>query len=232
MYGIGTGSGDRDEMVVFVEPPHIALGLDGYETIVRRSKPEGVRSEAGDLDIVAHTLRKFVRLAAGGNPSILAMLWCPEAAVMGRDIRGDELRQMRERFSTKRSVRAFLGYLREQRERMTGERGQKKVKRPELVAAMGYDGKYAGHALRLGFQGLRLVQTGGLSPIISERERMAILDVRNGVTSEADALNTIATLEELMEGNLLSCDLPESVDRDYLSRWTADAYRAKWETMR
>ena len=100
MYGIGTGTDDRDEMVVFVEPPHIALGLDGYETIVRRSKAEGVRSEAGDLDVVAHTLRKFVRLAAGGNPSILAALWCPDSAVMAIGSAGAELRRERDVFST------------------------------------------------------------------------------------------------------------------------------------
>lgn len=231
MYGIGTGTDDRDEMVVFVEPPHVALGLDGYETIVRRSKAEGVRSEAGDLDVVAHTLRKFVRLAAKGNPSILAALWCPDAAVMAMDTTGLDLRTIRGRFSTKQSVRAFLGYIREQRERMTGERGQKKVKRPELVELYSFDTKYAGHALRLGYQGLRMALTGGLDPILSDNERIDVLLVRTGGVSEATAIAKIAELESLIESYLPTCDLPESADREYLSRWAANAYRWKWDNL-
>ena len=231
MYGIGTGTDDRDEMVVFVEPPHVALGLDGYETIVRRSKAEGVRSEAGDLDVVAHTLRKFVRLAAKGNPSILAALWCPDASVMAMDTTGLDLRTIRGRFSTKQGVRAFLGYIREQRERMTGERGQKKVKRPELVEAYGYDTKYAGHALRLGYQGLRLAMTGGLDPILSPAEREHVLAVRRGQSPESAALSSIEYLALNIESALRTCPLPESADREYLSRWTANAYRWKWDTL-
>ena len=42
---------------------------------------------------------------------------------------------------------------------MTGQAGAH-TNRPELVAAHGYDTKYAMHALRLGLQGIELLTTG------------------------------------------------------------------------
>ena len=35
-----------------------------------------------------------------------------------------------------------------------------RVNRPELIAAHGYDTKYAGHVLRLGYQGIEFLETG------------------------------------------------------------------------
>src|ERR1051326_4883841 len=78
------GQDDRDEMAVFVEPPEYLLGLArargirggmyGFEHFVARTQPEGVRSGPGDLDLVAYSLRKYVRLALKGHPTILLLL--------------------------------------------------------------------------------------------------------------------------------------------------------------
>ena len=62
---------------------------------------------------------------------------------------------------SRRAGRGYLGYLHGQKERLLGARGQKRVNRPELVEAHGYDTKYAMHAARLGYQGLELLETGG-----------------------------------------------------------------------
>ena len=78
------GQDDRDEMAVFVEPPEYLVGLArargirgglyGFEHYVERTQPEGVRSGPGDLDLVAYSLRKYVRLALKGHPTILLLL--------------------------------------------------------------------------------------------------------------------------------------------------------------
>ena len=75
------GQDDRDEMAVFVEPPEYLLGLArargirgglyGFEHYVERTQPEGMRSGPGDLDLVAYSVRKYVRLALKGHPTIL-----------------------------------------------------------------------------------------------------------------------------------------------------------------
>jgi hypothetical protein len=59
-------------------------------------------------------------------------------------------------------------------------RGQRRVNRPELVEAHGYDTKYAMHALRLGYQGLELLEAGRVTLPMSERERSTVMAVRLG----------------------------------------------------
>jgi hypothetical protein len=78
------GTDDRDEMGVCIEPPEYVIGLRSFETWVERTKPEGVRSEAGDLDLVVHSLRKFSRLALKGNPTVLLLLFVPPEQLIVR----------------------------------------------------------------------------------------------------------------------------------------------------
>ena len=97
------GQDDRDEMAVFVEPPEFLLGLArapgirgglyGFEHYVERTQPEGARSGPGDLDLVAYSLRKYVRLALKGHPTILLLLFVPDELLLvetelGRRLRG------------------------------------------------------------------------------------------------------------------------------------------------
>ena len=79
-------------MAVYVEPPEFLLGLArargirgglyGFEHYVERTQPEGVRSGPGDLDLVAYCLRKYVRLALKGHPTILLPLFAPRGLVL------------------------------------------------------------------------------------------------------------------------------------------------------
>src|SRR5436309_13108180 len=98
-HGTGLPGGeDHDEMGVVIEPPEAVLGLDprGFATVMQRTQPEGVRSGPGDTDRTLHSLRRFVRLAAGGNPSILMSFWAP---VIYSTEQGDELRASAKRSS-------------------------------------------------------------------------------------------------------------------------------------
>ena len=84
------GQDDRDEMAVYVEPPEYLVGLRrvpqirgglyGFEHYVERTQPEGVRSGPGDLDLVAYSLRKYVRLALKGP----RRSWDASCAICGR----------------------------------------------------------------------------------------------------------------------------------------------------
>ena len=73
------GGDDHDETGVVVETAAQVLGLDesGFRTVMQRTQPDGVRSGPGDTDRTLHSLRRFVRMAAGGNPSVLMGLWAP-----------------------------------------------------------------------------------------------------------------------------------------------------------
>lgn len=77
------GVEDHDQLAVVVELPAQLLGLDedGFKTVMQRTQPEGSRSGPGDIDRTLHSLRRFVRMAAAGNPSILMAMWAPRGVL-------------------------------------------------------------------------------------------------------------------------------------------------------
>jgi uncharacterized protein len=232
------GQDDRDEMAVFIEPPEYLVGLGrargirgglyGFEHFVERTQSEGVRSGPGDLDLVAYSLRKYVRLALKGHPTILLLLFVPEDLILVKTELGDELRELRRAIVSKRAGRGYLGYLRGQRERLLGARGQKRVNRPELVEAHGYDTKYAMHAARLGYQGIELLETGRLSLPMAEPERSRAMAIRTGQRSFEEAVAEIDEVERLLAKALERTSLPPEPDRERVNAFLVDAYRRAW----
>jgi uncharacterized protein len=233
------GQDDRDEMAVFVEPPEFLLGLRrargirgglyGFEHYVERTQPEGVRSGPGDLDLVAYSLRKYVRLALKGHPTILLLLFLPDELVHVETELGRKLRALRPALVSAQAGRGYLGYLRGQKERLLGARGQKRVNRPELVDAHGFDTKYAMHAARLGYQGLELVQTGVLTLPMREPERSRVMAIRTGDSTFAEAIAEIDEVERQLAAALASSPLPAEPDRATVDAFLVDAYRRAWE---
>jgi predicted nucleotidyltransferase len=232
------GQDDRDEMAVFIEPPEYLLGLRlarksgvrtpyRFEHWVERTQPEGARSGPGDLD-VAYSLRKYVRLALKGHPTVLLLLFVPDELTLVETELGRRLRQLRPAIISKRAGRGYLGYLRGQKERLIGTRGQKRVNRPELVEAHGYDTKYAMHALRLGYQGVELLETGRVTLPIPESGRSRVMAVRRGERSFDEVLAEIDEVEQRLEAALEQTALPDSPDDDAVNAFLVDAYRQAW----
>lgn len=226
--GLETGSGDRDEMGVLIEPPDYVLGLRHFENYVHRTQPEGVRSGPGDLDLTVYGLRKFCSLALKGNPSILLLFMVPDEKCVVLAPLGEQLRALAPAFASKKAGAAFLGYMEQQRKRLTGEIGQKNVKRPELVDAHGYDTKYAGHILRLGYQGIEYMQTGRFSVPTPVQHREFIRDVRFGRINKEDVLNTASLLEAGMKLALNNTQLPDLPDYARVNDFLIYAYGRQW----
>jgi hypothetical protein len=122
----------------------------------------------------------------------------------------------------------YLGYLQAQKQRLTGERGQKRVHRPELEAMYGFDTKYAMHMLRLGFQGVELLTTGSLSLPMQEPERSYLRDVRLGRISEQQCLTRATELERELSDLATTSLLPDAPDESRVAGWMVDAYRRRW----
>lgn len=186
------GTDDRDEMGVYVEPLDNVLGtfspLDSFQS---RTQPDGARSHVGDVDLMMYSLRHFMRLAASGNPSILVLFYTPQ--IIYANELGTYLKDVVPSFvlSQKAGWR-FLGYLNAQRDRMIGRGKKSRVpNRPELVEKFGYDTKYASHALRLGFQGVQLMENGLLKLPMWQSEQQVLLDMRTGKYSFDEALELI-----------------------------------------
>ena len=225
VHGIGVaGTDDRDELGVCVEPLEYVIGLRHFEQFVQRTQPQGVRSGPGDLDLTVYGLRKFCSLALKGNPSILLLFNVPDDKCSVLEQNGRKLRSLAWAFASKKAGSAFLGYMQQQRQRLTGERGQKNVKRPELVEQYGYDTKYAGHIIRLGFQGIDYMTAGAFPIPMPDEQRDTILAIRTGEMDESTALTLAGHLEADLKDAIDSTLLPDKPHYNVVNDFLIDTY--------
>lgn len=217
------GQDDRDEMAVFIEPPAYVCGLTPCDHYIYRDKPEGVRSEAGDLDLTMYSLRKFCRLAEQGNPSVVILLWLP--AHEAKTGLGARLVDLREAFISRDSGNRFLGYLVAQKMKMKGERNQT-VNRPELVEKYGFDTKFAMHALRLGFEGIEMLTARRITMPVAEPNLTILRGVRTGQYTLDQTLKMIDDAEMQLRELLKDCNWV--TDRERINAFMVAAHRDHW----
>lgn len=223
------GMDDRDEMGVCLEPPEYVLGLGQFHQWVSRDRGEGERSQPGDLDLVVYSLRKWARLALAGNPTVLLLLFAPkEFIVEMKEPWGQELQALAPAFVGRHVAKPFLGYLTAQRQRLLGERGQKRCKRPELEAEHGYDTKYAMHMLRLGFQGVELLETGRLEMPITDGRGSILRKVRAGELSLQEVLTRTGELEAMIKDLAENVPLPPGPDEAEVNEFLVRVYQEWW----
>ena len=103
-----------------------------------------------------------------------------------------------------------------------------RVNRPELVEAHGFDTKYAMHAVRLGYQGIELLQTGRLTLPLPEPTRSRVMAVRLGERSFDEVVEEIGEVEQRLEAALEQTALPDSPDDDAVNAFLVNAYRQAW----
>ena len=122
VHGVAVNDGleDLDLMAVVIEDVDEVLGFHPTDVWVNRDKPEGVRSEAGDIDRVAYGLRKYLGLALKSNPSILLALFCPDSHTRIITDEGRALRSLASCLVSKRAYEPYRGYMKEQHDRMGG----------------------------------------------------------------------------------------------------------------
>lgn len=225
------GTDDHDEMGVYIEPPEWVLGVKHHrEDYVWRTQPEGVRSGHGDTDLVLYSLRKYLRLAIKGNPTVMLPLFAPEESLVVVTPLGEELRGLRAAFMSRLAVERFLGYMRSQHERMLGQSKRNVPNRPELIEKYGWDVKYGSHALRLAYQGFEIASTGSLSLPLPAAERSRVLAVKRGEVGRAEVSSEISRLESAVRA-LLDDDrapLPDQADLARINSWAVDAQRRHW----
>jgi len=110
-----------------------------------------------------------------------------------------------------------------------GERGQKKVNRPELEERFGFDTKYAMHILRLGFQGVELLTTGRITLPMPETERAFTFATRKGEIPLQDVLTKAGDLERQIKDLLLDAPVPAEPARDKIQDWMLRMYFENWK---
>lgn len=224
-----SGQDDRDEMGICIEPRDYVIGLRHFETHVWRTQPEGVKSGPGDLDLTIHSLRKFMRLAAKGNPTIITLLYLPDEFVCEVDDWGRRLIEQRSIMLCRKAGASFLGYMTAQRERLEGIRGGRHGWRQHLVDTYGFDTKYAGHLIRLGYQGVEFMRTGVITLPMPQEQREEIVAIRTGQVDVNDVLTRSGLLERELKDLLDTSPLPEEPDYGAINAFLVDAYESVWD---
>jgi hypothetical protein len=232
-HGTGLAGGeDQDELGVVVESPAAVLGLaqEGFRTVMQRTQPEGSRSGPGDTDRTLYSLRRFLRLAASGNPSIMMSLWAP---VLHRTQEGDELRALGDAFVGRHIIPRYRGYMQSQAQRLLGVRGGGHGRRggggrEELVQQHGYDTKYAMHCARLGFQALELLDTRRLALPIEGEPAEWLRAVRRGEVPFAEWWTRVLDLDERLGGREADESISPGSERERIEAWSVDAHLRVW----
>lgn len=233
-HGIATsGQDDRDEMGICLEPMPLAWTTEPpfeqyiYRTAAEREGRQDAPSMPGDLDLTIYSLRKWARLALAGNPTVILPLF---GTPLSMNAHGSRLREMADAFASKQAIKKYLGYLAAQRERLNGTRGQKNVNRQNLVEKYGYDTKYAGHMVRLGYQGIEYAETGRLTLPMAEPMRSRILDIRQGRVTQADATEECLDVESKLTALLVTSPLPSHPDTTRVNKWMQETYLTTWHS--
>ncbi len=227
------GKDDRDEMGVCIEPAGMALSFTEFDQYIYRSAAEregkhDAPSQPGDLDLTIYSLKKFLRLAMQGNPQLVQLLFIPKNMQIVSSDLGDDLQGISSQIISKQAGCRYLGYLEAQRQRLLGERGQKKVNRPELEEKYGFDTKYAMHILRLGFQGVELMSTGKLTFPMSEVDRAFCYATRLGEVPLNDVLSKAGELERTIKDLIKDGPLAEKPNYALVEDWMVHTYLNKW----
>jgi predicted nucleotidyltransferase len=225
------GQDDEDLMGVAIEPIDWCAGLRKFEHYIWRTKPEGVRSGPGDTDLAVYSLRKWFKLALDGNPTVLLLMFSPELRV-SRAYFGNKIRQETPGMvASKEAGKRFLGYMTAQKKKLTGERSSH-TNRPELIAAHGYDTKFAMHCLRLGYQGIEYMKTGRLTLPIQDPYLRILREVRTGQWKLDDVIAMYDRLVSGLELAMIGSPLPDHPDREVANKWLVDIYQQYWDEHR
>jgi hypothetical protein len=202
----------------------------GRPTVMQRTQPERARSGPRDIDRTLHSLRRFVRLAASGNPSILMALWAP---VEDATREGRELQALGDAFVGRHVIPKYRGYMQLQAMRLLGLRGGGHGRRggggrEELIEAHGYDTKYAMHCARLGFQCIELMLTGKLVLPIEGEPADWLRAVRLGEVPFDDWWKRSLDLDTRLVDLEGDDSLPDGPDRARIEAWSTTTHLAMW----
>ncbi|MYS20301.1 hypothetical protein GA0115240_118123 [Streptomyces sp. DvalAA-14] len=148
-YGLARAGSDIDRLALFAAPTEDLHGLHAPKDSHVSTHP----------DRTLHEAAKWCRLALGGNPTAMELVWLPDELYEIRTPLGDELIGLRGSLLSARRVRdAYLGYasgqFRRLRDRADGTFGADTRNRTA---------KHARHLRRLCHQGYELYATGRLS---------------------------------------------------------------------
>lgn len=222
--GTATADSDHDYMGIYMESPEEVIGLDETDSKRVSDAKDGEKSAPGSSDTTYHTLRKFVKLAAGGNPTIGSILFLPEYKVLTDT--GRNLLEIRDAFVSKKAGQAYLGYM-DAQIKAFAETGRKN--RAELVEQYGYDIKFGYHAFRLGVQGSTMMGLGYPTIPLRGHPLDYAKKIRAGEVSKEELMVMLEKVRSGLRESIDNSKLPDYADKQRINQFLVDEYQWYWE---
>lgn len=213
---------DKDTMAVCVPSIEHYYGLAEYGS-------RGTREvKHGEWDIVVYESRKMVRLLAGGNPNVLALLWLTPNLYITITDAGRLLLDHRDLFVGRHVYKPFVGYATQQLYKMEhgAFNGYMGEKRKRLVEHHGYDTKNATHLIRLLRMGVEFLRDGVLNVDRGGYDARELLAIKHGEWSLERVKTEAARLFRRAEAAYDHCSLPGRPDRERVGRLAVEVVEA------
>lgn len=199
------------------------IGLDRDEHFVFTTGGKLGGNGPQDVDVCLYSLRKWVGMAAKGNPSALHFVFAKEAFSTPW---WDRVVKQRELLASKRHLMPFLKFADDQMERLCGRKGQKSIHRAALEQKHGYDTKYAMHVVRLYLEAKEYMETGAIT--LPNPNVDLLIAIRQGKYR----LSEIEKMGKRLEAEAIAAQatskLPDAVDLNAISRLITEVYMGFW----
>lgn len=207
-YGVSSDASDMDVYGWAIPPrddvfPHLRGEIPGFgkpkkrfevyqEHHVRDADALGGHGRTYDLTIFG--IVKFFALAMENNPNVIDSLFTPATCVLHATRVGTLVRENRRLFLHKGAWPRFKGYAYAQLHKMASK--EPRGKRAELVAAHGYDTKFAYHVVRLIGEVEQILTAGDID---LQRDNETLKAIRRGEWTEERLRHWFADKEAHLE---------------------------------
>lgn len=194
-YGTNTSASDKDYKGICIPPIDYYLGLESFNEY-NKTGGKNFRNTKEDVDVSILHINKFVKDAMLGVPNNIEMLFIESDKYSTLKPAGTELIEHRHLFLSKQVTAKFGGFAYSQMKRMQFKKSNGSG-RQDLVSSFGYDTKFFMHSIRLLTSAIEILETNDFHTYRPNRD--FLLDCRNGVYSESEALAFIEHYDDLLK---------------------------------
>jgi uncharacterized protein len=224
-YGVESDDSDVDVYGWAIPPkedafPHLRGEIPGFGRQAPRfaqfqehhvCDPDALAGRGRTYDLTVFGVVKFFALAMDNNPNVIDSLFTPATCVLHSTRVGNLVRENRRLFLHRGAWPKFKGYAYSQLHKLAIK--DPKGKRAELVAAHGYDTKFAYHVVRLLGEVEQVLVEGDID---LQRDNERLKAIRRGEWTEARLRRWAADKEADLERAYAASTLPPTPEEDKL----------------
>jgi predicted nucleotidyltransferase len=221
LYGFDTEESDYDFKGFCLSTIPQLLGLERFEQQeYTNGRPDGPTKEEG----VLHSISQYLHLGVMKcNPTVLEFAFVrPEFYIHTTELGLEVAKFVRENSITKKLFAPYSAYHRAQVRKLQSM--ERTGKRAEMVAAHGYDLKFAVHSYRLGRQATIAMSTGQIIPTLEGEDLRIAKEMRAGKYSKEEALAILESVDRQMYDAYKASTLPESPDYHKVENFLIDIH--------